>query len=487
MLFNSYVFIFLFLPITLLIYFGLNKRKLVFISLIWLVFTSLAYYGWQNPKYVLLITGSIVFNYTIGTWLRTRGITGSIFKRKFGLIAGISGNLLLLGVFKYADFFISNVNYLAGLQTPLPHITLPVGISFFTFTQIAYLVDAGRGDAKRHTISVYALFVSFFPYLLAGPIIHHKELIPQFCRLREKLLNTRNLNLGIYLFFMGLFKKLVIADAFAGWVSNGFDHAVTLTFIEAWATSLSYTLQLYFDFSGYTDMALGTAMMFNIKLPINFDSPYQSSDIQEFWRRWHITLGRFVRDYIYIPLGGSRISEARTLLNLMVTFLLVGLWHGAGWTFVLWGGLHGAALAAHRLWKRCPVRMPKMLGWFLTFNFVNAAWVFFRARTLKDAVRVLGGMAGMNGLVLPEALRGGLKSLQSGGVRFGECLVHLGGGERTMGIILAGLLLCLLFRNSNEMVSRFKPDLIHLVFASVVALISILHLGSHSEFLYFRF
>jgi len=392
-----------------------------------------------------------------------------------------------LGYFKYADFFISNFNFFSHSQVPLLHIALPIGISFFTFTQIAYLVDAHRGETEGYPLPVYALFVSFFPYLLAGPIIHHREMTTQYNQLRKKVLDYRNITGGLYLFFIGLFKKVVIADTLAGWVSNGFDHAATLTLVEAWAASLSYTLQLYFDFSGYTDMALGSAKTFNIKLPVNFNSPYRSLNIQEFWRRWHITLGRFVRDYIYIPLGGNRISEVRTLFNLMITFFLVGLWHGAGWTFVFWGCLHGGALVIHRLWRRSNIRMPRFLAWVMTFNFVNAAWIFFRAKTFGDAMKVLKGMMGMNGVVFPESLGERLKGFQDYGVRFGQWLVNIGGDEKTILLIVIFLLISLASRNSNEMVARFKPNFFHLIFICIAAFTSILYLSGYSEFLYFRF
>jgi D-alanyl-lipoteichoic acid acyltransferase DltB (MBOAT superfamily) len=486
MLFNSYIFIFLFLPITLLIYFGLNRWKWIRASILWLIFVSLVYYGWWNPKYVLLIVGSILFNYTIGAWLRRARETGRL-KRKLLLIVGIAGDLFLLGYFKYADFFISNFNSFSPSQVPLLHVALPVGISFFTFTQIAYLVDAHRGEAEEYTLSIYSLFVSFFPYLLAGPIIHHREMTTQYRQLGDKGLDYRNISAGLYLFFIGLFKKVVIADSLTGWVTNGFDHATTLTLIEAWVASLSYTLQLYFDFSGYTDMALGAAQMFGIRLPVNFNSPYRSLNIQEFWRRWHITLGRFVRDYIYIPLGGNRISEVRTLLNLMIAFFLVGLWHGAGWTFIFWGCLHGAALVIHRLWRKTHLKIPRFVAWLMTFNFVNGAWIFFRAKTFGDAVKVLRGMVGMNGTVLPESLAARLKGLQHYGVGFGQWLGNIGGNDKTIIIILIVLLASLVYRNSNEMVARFKPNLLHLIFICTVAVTSILYLGRYSEFLYFRF
>jgi alginate O-acetyltransferase complex protein AlgI len=484
--FNSYVFIFLFLPITLLIYFGLNKWKLLRVSILWLIFVSLVYYGWWNPKYVLLIVGSILSNYTIGTWLKRNRDTGQL-KRKTLLIIGISGDLLLLGYFKYADFFISNFNYFSTFQIPLLHIALPIGISFFTFTQIAYLVDAHRGETEEYTFPIYAIFVSFFPYLLAGPIIHHREMTTQYRVLQNKVPDYRNITTGVYLFFIGLFKKVVIADSLARWVSNGFDNAATLTLMEAWATSLSYTLQLYFDFSGYTDMALGSAKMFNINLPINFNSPYRSLNIQEFWRRWHITLGRFVRDYIYIPIGGNRISEVRTLFNLMIAFFLIGLWHGAGWTFVFWGCLHGGALVIHRLWRKFRIKMPRFLAWLITFNFVNAAWIFFRANTFGDAIKVLKGMIGMSGVVLPVSLGERLKGFQDYGVKFGRWLENIGGNEKTLLVIIIFLLLSLLYKNSNEMAERFKPNFSHLALTCTLAVTSILYLGRYSEFLYFRF
>jgi D-alanyl-lipoteichoic acid acyltransferase DltB (MBOAT superfamily) len=486
MLFNSYVFIFLFLPITLLIYFGLNKWKLIWASILWLIFVSLVYYGWWNPKYVLLIVGSILFNYTIGTWLKRNRDTDRL-KRKSVLIIGIFGDLLLLGYFKYANFFISNFNSFSNSQVPLLHIALPVGISFFTFTQIAYLVDAHRGETEGYPLPIYTLFVSFFPYLLAGPIIHHREMITQYNQIGNKVLDYRNITGGLYLFFIGLFKKVVIADTLARWVNNGFDNAATLALIEAWAASLSFTLQLYFDFSGYTDMALGSAKMFNIDLPVNFNSPYRSLNIQEFWRRWHITLGRFVRDYVYIPLGGNRISGVRTLFNLMVTFFLVGLWHGAGWTFVFWGCLHGGALVIHRLWRKCNIRIPRFLAWLITFNFVNAAWIFFRAKTFGNAMDVLKGMIGMNGVVFPESLGERLGGLRDYGIRFGQWLVKIGGNEKTIILIGIFLLISLAFRNSNEMVARFRPNFVHLIFICIVAVMSILYLGRYSEFLYFRF
>ena len=278
------------------------------------------------------------------------------------------------------------------------HVVLPLAISFFTFQQIAYLADCYKADTQEYDFLSYCLFVTFFPQLIAGPIVHHNEMMPQFQRYRTKVINWRNLSAGIFIFSIGLFKKVVVADSFAIWANTGFDTDYELLFLQAWGASLSYTFQLYYDFSGYSDMAIGAALMLNIRLPVNFNSPYKATNIQDFWRRWHMTLSRWLRDYVYIPLGGNRKGSVRTYVNIVVTFLLGGLWHGAGWTFVVWGAMHGLAITVHRYWTSLGLRTNKFLGWLLTFLFVNCSWVFFRAESFEDAIRVLRGMAGINGI-----------------------------------------------------------------------------------------
>ncbi|MXS85882.1 MBOAT family protein [Nitrosomonas sp. HPC101] len=398
MIFSSWQFIFLFLPISFFIYFYLNHRRLIIAGKLWLITASLFFYAYWDIRYLPLILGSILLNFAIGTGLaqshdksrKERGIQA--INRKVVLATGILINLMLLGYYKYTDFLLDNINIVFTTSFNLPHIILPLAISFFTFTQIVYLVDSYRGETAEYDLLNYSLFVTFFPHLIAGPIVHHGQIMPQFASRWTLTRRYSNILKGLFIFAIGFFKKVVIADSFAVWATAGFDSGQTLDFFTAWATSLSYSFQLYFDFSGYCDMAIGASLLFNIWLPINFNSPYKSLDIQDFWRRWHITLSSFLRDLLYIPLGGNRCGEYRTYLNLFITFVLGGLWHGATWMFVIWGALHGAALIIHRFWKRLNRPLPPFLAWATTFMFVNIAWVFFRANTLDDALRVLHGM-----------------------------------------------------------------------------------------------
>jgi D-alanyl-lipoteichoic acid acyltransferase DltB (MBOAT superfamily) len=341
----------------------------------------------------------MIINFLIGKQL---GKDSTFISRKSVLTIGITLNVALLGYYKYSDFFIENINNFFPTNMSLLNLALPLAISFFTFQQIAYLVDAYKGETNDYNFWSYALFVSFFPQLIAGPIVQHNEILPQFANIRNKFINYENITLGTFIFSIGLFKKVVIADTFGVWATNGFDNTEILTFFEAWIVSLSYTFQLYFDFSGYTDMAIGISLFFNIKLPINFNSPYKALNIQDFWKRWHITLGRFLTNYIYIPLGGSRKGKLRTYINVLLVFLISGFWHGAGWTFIFWGFLHGMAMVVNRYWQTFNIKMNSILAWLITFNFVNVTWVFFRAETWGDALKVLNGMLGLNGVALPD-------------------------------------------------------------------------------------
>ena len=470
MLFNSYGFILVFLPITFFVYFYLNKKRLTEASKGFLVFTSLLFYSWWNVAYLPIILVSMTFNYVIGKSLNKIYHTeGKGFSRKTILIFGVVFNLSLLGYFKYADFFIENINIAFSVNAESLNLLLPLAISFFTFQQISYLVDSYRQETKEYDFLNYALFVTFFPQLIAGPIVHHKEMMPQFAMVRSKVKNYRNIAMGLFIFSIGLFKKVVIADTFAVWATNGFDVATTLNLFEAWATSLSYTFQLYFDFSGYTDMAIGLALLFNIRLPVNFNSPYKATNIQDFWRRWHITLSRFLRNYVYIPLGGNRKGGFRTYSNLMATFVIGGLWHGAGWTFVFWGFLHGLALIIQRLWGKLGLKLWTWLAWFITFNFINIAWVFFRAKEWSDAVKVLGAMFSLDNTAIKEIMK--IAFVSNSAIYW----------------IVLSFVLVLTFKNSIQKIDGFKLNYKNALFTSVLFTISILSLSGESEFLYFQF
>ena len=327
------------------------------LSEFWLIGASLFFYGWSEPKYVLLLVCSVLLNFSVGAVLNATRLRQAI-RRKIILILGIAADIALLGYYKYADFAITNLNYVFHAQFALRSLVVPVGLSFFTFIQISYLVDSYRNPTKGYDLLTYGLFATYFPYILSGPIVHHSEIIPQLRRRQNRRPTT-----AIFLSACTSSRSAFLKRWWwpIGWASGPVRDsppARRLNFLYAWVSSLCYTFQIYFDFSGYTDMALGAALMFNIRLPINFNSPYKALDIQDFWRRWHITLGRFLREYIYIPLGGSRVEEGRVYFNLMVTFIICGIWHGAGWTFVFWGFLHGAALVVHRRWKKMGGKMP---------------------------------------------------------------------------------------------------------------------------------
>lgn len=489
MLFNSYEFIFFFLPITFGIYFWLNKKRLTQASKAWLVFASLFFYSWWNIIYLPLILGSILFNFTVGSAISRANSSSSKkgLSRKTLLAFGIVANILLLGYFKYMDFFIANTNILIGTQWDLLHIVLPLGISFFTFTQIAYLVDAYRDEVKEMDYLNYTLFVTFFPHLLAGPILHHKEMMPQFDTINNKAINYKNISAGIFLFSIGLFKKVVIADTFAQWANTGFESTSALNLFEAWATSLSYTFQLYFDFSGYTDMALAVALLFNIKLPINFNSPYKALNIQDFWRRWHITLSRFLRDYIYIPLGGNRKGEFSTYANLFTVFLIGGLWHGASWMFIAWGALHGIAIVLHRAWQQMGQKMNTVLAWVITFNFINITWIFFRAKDWTQASNIIQGMMGGNGIMLPEKYAKYVGNVQESILQFGTVYEHINGKSQTSTYIILGFIMVLVLKNSMQLVEEFKPNRLNLLFTLALFLTGVSMMSRVSEFLYFNF
>ena len=510
MLFNSYIFIFGFLPVVLLGFFWLGRISHTYAAA-WLALASLFFYGYWNPAYVGLLLLSIVCNYTFGTWIakaglrdedretrktagvlpaQLRGDAPSCRVKKHLLIVAIAANLSLLAYYKYANFFAESVNAAAGTSWDMGTIMLPLGISFFTFTQIAFLVDTYWGEVKEYNFVHYTLFVTYFPHLIAGPVLHHKEMMPQFAHKATYRANWENIATGLMLFTLGLCKKTLWADpiaAYADGIFGGVAIGMTPTIYEAWCGALAYTLQIYFDFSGYTDMALGIALMFGIRLPINFDSPYKATSIIDFWRRWHMTLSRFLRDYLYIPLGGNRKGTTRRYLNLMATMLLGGLWHGAGWTFVVWGALHGAYLAINQFWRALlpeqrwlPAWLGNLCGGLLTFVAVVVAWVVFRASDIAQAMVLLKAMFGINyyPVTLDEVIHGKL------------LLTTSLSGRDLMKLLIPALAWVWLFPNSTRL--RFIKGNLLLALLQAVAVIYLLFItidqfGSYSPFLYFQF
>ena len=460
MLFNSYEFLLFFLPASVAGYFFFNRFRA---GNLWLVACSLFFYAWWRVNFLPLLLASIAVNFVVGRTIVHRAAMGQATRSL--LIAGIAFDLLLLGYFKYAGFFAANVALLFGVPAPVLDVILPIGISFFTFTQIAFLVDASRRKAAEPNLVNYALFVSYFPHLLAGPILHHREMMPQFADATNKRVVWENVARGLALLAIGLGKKVLIADELAQVVNAGYSALHVPGFGDAWLTVICYTMQIYFDFSGYTDMALGMALMMNIRLPQNFDSPYRQRNLREFWRHWHITLMRFLRDYVYIPIGGSRKGEAFTAFALVFTFALGGLWHGANWTFVLWGVVNGIGLVVVRWWPRAGIQLPVIAAWAITFLFTNLAWVLFRAPDLATARGVFAALAGGNGF---------------GGVSFPPT-------HYTLVTLAIACVLAAMPRNSNRVVAEMTFGWPLQAATALLLAAGILSVGNPTEFLYFNF
>lgn len=483
MLFNSYEFIFLFLPITLIIYFWLNKYNKNKLAKAWLVITSLYFYSYFHKSYLILITVSILVNYYIGQKLSDEKY--NVVQRKIFLIIGIVFNLGGLGYFKYYDFFVSNINIVLGTNLPLLHILLPLGISFFTFQQLSFVIDSYKRYHLSYDFLDYCLFVTFFPQLIAGPIVLLTEMLPQFEAEENKKINWENMNKGLYIFSIGLAKKVIIADTIANFANVGFDMMDKLNFIEAWLTSISYTLQLYFDFSGYCDMAMGIGLMFNIILPANFNSPYKSTNIQEFWKRWHMTLGRFMTNYLYIPLGGNRKGEVKTLRNLFIVFLASGIWHGAGWNFVIWGMLHGVCILVHRVWKNSGKKLNKLLGWFITMNLVNIFWVFFRAETVSDAMKVIKGILKFNEVIGIILRKDNINYMFLDYINYWGKISYFGKKLDILILLIASFIV--LKKNSNQKLKTMNFRLSQCIEIIVYFWLGAFFITRISQFLYFNF
>lgn len=507
MLFNSYEFLFLFLPVTLAGFFilgGVSHR----LAALWLGLASIFFYGYWNPKFVALLLASIGVNFIFGYSISRRRAT---FDTTWLLTAAVSLNLFLLFYFKYANFFLENLNAVSGSHVPLQAIVLPLGISFFTFTQIAFLVDTHRGKADEADFVNYLLFVTFFPHLIAGPVLHHSQMMPQFRKSAIYRWNSNDVAAGLAIFVLGLAKKVLIADSLSEFSSPVFSAAAQgqqLQLVEAWVGALAYSLQLYFDFSGYSDMAVGLARMFGIRIPINFNSPYKAGNIIEFWRRWHITLSNFLRDYLYFPLGGNRRGPARRYVNLFITMVLGGLWHGANWTFLVWGALHGALLMANHGLHALGIRLDRVRGaWAsplrvlataFTFSLVVVAWVFFRAETIGSALSIVDAMTLGHGVSLPPELASRLPHAFSDGGFFPVTRLA---GSTALPLIGAGLVIVFFLPNTQELVLESRRRWEQLVFRRAdgvlglraglmlgcILAVSIWSLTRASEFLYFQF
>ena len=522
MLFNSYQFLFLFFPCSLLVFHLLGRRSPQ-IRIAVMLAASIVFYASWDVRFLLLLGGSILTNFGFGRALE-RAVEPRRERLANWLLAlGVASNLLVLGAFKYTPFMIANLNAISGADFTVGRLILPLGISFFTFEQIGYLVDVRRGHRYGADLLRFAVFVSFFPRLVAGPILRYSEILPQLSDDRRTADQAENLAVGLTMFAIGLVKKAVLADGIAPFASPVFAAAASgapVDFFLAWGGALAYTCQLYFDFSGYSDMAIGAARCFGIQFPANFNSPYKSSSIIEFWRRWHMTLSRFLRDYLYIPLGGNRRGPVRRYLNLMITMLLGGLWHGANWTFVAWGGLHGLYLMVNHGWagiranRGAPNRLyssftARAFGFALTFVAVVVAWVFFRAPSFAAALDMLGGMAGRHGATLPAGLAFALHPVMPVLRGLGIGFAHESGSQmiRMWSWITALLAIAWVLPNSQELLARYRPVLemnrnhtltvptrlvwrltpAWAIFAGALAFLGVISITHVSEFLYWQF
>lgn len=470
MLFNSFTFILAFLPVTLIFYYFFSKLRLNLYAKYWLLACSLFFYSWWNLLYLPLLLFSITTNFLISRVIsKSKENQIYFFRGKTYLVIGLLFNLSLLFGFKYFDFFIDNINLISGSDINLLNLILPLAISFFTLQQIAFLMDVYEGLAEEKKYLDYALFVSFFPQLIAGPIVHHNELMPQF-RKNNFLANYQNIFSGIFIFSIGLIKKVLIADSFAIWANQGFIFVSNPDFISSWITSLSFTFQIYYDFSGYTDMAIGLALLFNIKLPRNFNSPYKATGMIDFWSRWHITLTRFITSYIYSPIlrNFTNVNFQNAMLTTLFAFLVAGLWHGASWLFLIFGALHGIGIVINHIWrKKIKIKLNIVISWLITFVYVNITFVFFRARNFDDAINLTKGMFGFNGL--------------GGGIIDYQAIIFI--------VVFA---FAIFLKNSNQIIVR-NTNLKYFLAVLFIS-VSLLHLFTQQlesqnnfEFLYFNF
>ncbi|MBE7024287.1 MAG: MBOAT family protein [Ruminococcaceae bacterium] len=476
MVFSSYEFIFIFLPLVLLLYFSTYQTPKLQSFI--LAISSLYFYGYFNFYYLFIILASIVINFILGHFINHANKTPKPLLAKLLLILAIAFNIGLLGYFKYYDFFVENINAVFKTDFILKNILLPLGISFFTFQQFSFILSIYKQEEKIEGFLDYTIFVTFFPQLVAGPIVTYSEMMPQFVNPQNRRFNSDNFQIGLFAFACGMFKKLVIADTLNIFVNNGFGNS-SLSMAAAWATAISYTLQIYFDFSGYSDMAIGLGKMFNINLPVNFFSPYKSESISEFWKRWHITLGRALKSYIYIPLGGNRKGKLRTYMNYMATFILSGLWHGASWNFVLWGGLNGFFIVLEKIFSSILKKIPRVIKIAVTFIITNFLWVLFRASDFHEAAMLYRQMFDIHNIGLQKIaiiVQDGIFGMPSS---VAVCYF----------LFIAFILLFIVFfkKNTIENIEAFKSNMQTSLVTALIITVSIIFLSRESAFIYFNF
>lgn len=485
MLFNSYIFILLFFPICISGYFILNHFSHWKTAQIFLLGMSLWFYGYFNAKYLFIIICSVVINYLFYRFLN---VEKNGKRRKYFFCAALVFNIGLLFYYKYYDFFLENINSIFRQNFALKNILLPLGISFFTFQQISFIVDTYKREVPNYHFIEYACFVTYFPQLIAGPIVTHDELIPQFLNDSKKKFCWDNFAKGIYIFSLGLAKKVLLADTFGNSANWGFDNIAVLNSTNAILTMLSYSIQIYFDFSGYCDMAVGIGKMMNIELPLNFNSPYKALTITEFWDGWHITLTRFFTKYVYIPLGGKQEGEGKTYRNIFIVFLLSGIWHGASWNFILWGVCHGVFMIITKKYKNWFEYMHPVLSWMITFLFVNMTWVIFRADTIPDAFRLFNCIISFNfGEISPDITNCFNLPEFIWMFRTIVPILHYYPQFCLMAFFIIAFVILLYSKNVYEKAEKFIPKISNAVAIAILFVWCIFSFTGVSTFLYFNF
>ncbi|MCM1296446.1 MAG: hypothetical protein NC311_12985 [Muribaculaceae bacterium] len=487
MLFNSYIFVFLFFPLAVAGYYWLHHLNREKAALGYLVLMSMVFYGYNSVQYLVMLAGSILANYAI-VWLMDK--SGSAVRRRLLLLLGMLCNLGILFCFKYFDFFIGNVNAVLGTEYPFWGLALPLGISFYTFQQLSYVIDSYRGDCGRYSLLEYAAYVSFFPQLVAGPIVYHDELIPQLRAGENHHVRYENLCKGVYAFALGMAKKVLAADTLSKVVVAGYADVNALNSVSTVLVMVCYSLQIYFDFSGYCDMAYGIGFMFNVELPVNFNSPYKAASVREFWDRWHMTLTRFFTKYVYIPLGGSRRGKVRTYVNVMTVFLVSGIWHGANWTFILWGAINGLGNLFDRLFDRFLCKIPRVIRTAVTFGLCTVAWSMFRAESVGQGLRMIENLGVYGDGKLNTGLTEAFDRILE--VRL-LARLGLGGLAQSCPWLLPAAsvfiltLACMLMRNTQEKVNDGRYGAGRIAVTVGLLIWSVLSLSDVSEFLYFNF